>query len=305
MSKGIVGHESDDPGAAMQEISANEVKEVFNAVNTLRTEAMIFIGSIAILAIIFFITRLVLNYRKERATEKAKSDRAEKYSGALTAVATAMNTHIVQSEEQGRQITEALDNFSRSSHQLQNTISILIERTSGTINREDSVRIVQECFTRHLYLDICFIVEQSLRHNNYEGHKEYVKRKVKTAMGDAIGEAKAYLSGLKLAEDANKFFLLVPNQPAERFLLCDLVWAEMEPLFERDHTESYKECPEALTQKIEEAFLLIENTISDYLYKCSEQLGADAKQQRQKAKNATSLMKHTTRLMETCVEKAK
>lgn len=287
----------------MQEITANEVKEVFNAVNNLRTEAMVFIGAIAILAAVFFIIRLILNYRKDGATEKAKSERAEKYSGALTAVATSMNTHIVQSEEQGKQIVEALDGFSHSSNQLQGTISVLIERTSGTVNREDSIRIIKECFTRRLYLDICFIIENSLRHNNYVGHKDYVKRKVKTAIGDSIGEARNYLSSLKLSEDINKFFLLVPSQQTERLMLCDLIWAEMEPLFERDHRESYADCPEALTQKIEEAFLLMENILADYLYRCSEEIGKDVK--RRNDRNATALMKHTTRLLETFTEKPK
>jgi len=281
----------------MEETSLDEIRQILNAIGNLRTEACWLIGILAVLAFIFFMVRLALNHRKNRTAEAAKTDRADKYAGALDRLSEAMKTHIVSSDEQNKRIIDALDGFSRSSSQLHGTISILIERTSGTINAEDTRKIINHAFQKRLYLNMCFVIENSLRGNNFKLYHEHIKRKVKTAIGDAIAEVRTYLGGLKLSENTEKLFVLIPKQPAERFLLCDLVWDEMEPLFLREPTaggEGAKECPEAMTQKVEEAFLIIENIINDYLYMA---FGETRDRRGEPRGSATALIKQTTRLM--------
>lgn len=243
----------------MSSPDVNDIQKVLQEVNSMKTDAMLFVGVVITIGLLYFGWRYWIGLKHEREIQKVKEKRAQHYSASLNNIASAMREQTDRFGILVQNLEEAVGTLDSSVQILQSNVTSLISRTAGTIGKEDSVRIIRDRFVYNVYRDFCYIIEKSLTENDYANRREFVNRKVKTAFSDVLNDARKYLCSYNLAVEPHKFFTKSPNQTAERLILCDLVWMEVEPLFR-------KELP--LKQKIEEAFLLIENSISDYIEQC-------------------------------------
>lgn len=140
-----------------------------------------------------------------------------------------------------------------------NLVRSMSQKVNGRLSVNDSARIVRNTFEKVAFREICLVVERALRENDYENRKLFVERKLKTHIGEALSEIRETLASYPLGFDVRAYFTIEAHSPGERFLLCLEIWNKIEPLF-RQHT--------AFAQRIEEAFLLIENTVRDYVSSC-------------------------------------
>jgi hypothetical protein len=143
-------------------------------------------------------------------------------------------------------------------------MSALLMCQSGAINVVDSRRLCRDRFNKDIKRSIAYIVERSLAENDYANRRDFVSKKVRSAMGDILATAKEDLGSYNLAIESDDYFILDSNEHGlQRYLLCDEVWEEVEPLFS-SHTE--------LKQRIEEANVIISNVVKDYLTRAESEL---------------------------------
>jgi hypothetical protein len=276
--------------AEMVEVQAKDVQIVLREVNDLKVGAMIFLGIMTLIVLAYISWRHWLGLRRERDSEKSKERRAEQYTSAITTLAESMNNHTAADEQSSMRLNNALFTVTTVVGKLDSSVNVLSAKTAGTINREDSVRMIRDRFLQNVFKEICMIVERSLSDNDYDKRRDFVARKVRTAIGEVLGEARAYLCSFNLSVDPNRFFQVDNSQSVERFLLCDLIWNDIETLY-RMNTP--------IKQRIEEAYLMIENSITDYVTKCNK--NSDTQIHFREAKGDTSsahlLMARSTRLL--------
>jgi len=240
----------------MDRMDPEQVRQLLRAVNDLRGDAMVFISLLVLFGLIYLTVRHYLSIRKERATEKMKQNRADQYANALTSISTAFTSQSAKSDMMMERLNNTMRDVNGSINKVDTCLVSLLTYTSGTINYQDSVRLVKDRFLKEIRRSVYYIIEKSLAENDYENRKEFVSKKVKTAIGDLLQECRDDLNSYKLAINPRDFFLVTREPGVERFLLCDMLWNEIESLY-RSRVD--------LRHKLEEANLNIENVIKDYL----------------------------------------
>lgn len=194
--------------------------------------------------------------KQTHETERAKERRGAMYAESLSGLRDAIESMRVSTDQRSKMQNDSIDALNSNVSKLTTVIRGLVHKIDGRMSREDSARFIHHAFERDLYRDICLTVENSLRENDYASRQEYVARKIRTGIGEAMIEVREYLCSYPLAINPNDYFQTDAAVTGERFVLADLVWAVIEKQFR--HTSQ-------LQHRIEEAFLLIENTIKDYL----------------------------------------
>lgn len=266
-------------------IPCKEWTDLIHEVNSLKIGAMLFIIGLVFTYALYLLIKRRLDQKEKADLEAVKTQRAEEFKKTFNKLANAMTEH-TQTEE------ALLKGVGSSMEKVNLSVASLVAKSTGQISREDSILMIRDRFIRSVYRDFCSIVERSLTHNDYKNNSDNITRKVKTAMRNVLVDAQQFLSNFNLSVDPRKFFIQVPNQPMERYILCDMIWAEVEPLYT-------KRTP--VQERIEEAFLVIENVINDYLTTCgrSQEIRIGLRDpNNSSASLAGTLMKQTTRLME-------
>lgn len=281
----------------VETIQAKDVESLAKTINELKDSAKVFIGILILIFVAYQIWRQLLTHKREEAQEESKTNRAKQYldmqvkqTEALSKLAESMTAHTASDVESANKLNNTLQSVETAIEKLDDGVSVLSAKTSGQINREDSTKMIRDRFLQNIYKEICMVIERSLTENDYEKRKDFVARKVRTALGDILIEARKYLCGFNLAVDPNRFFMCEPNQAGiERFTLCDSIWREVEPLFKKESS---------LKQRIEEAYLIVENVISDYVTLCGHGTDSPITFRRHRSEsNAALLMAKTTRLL--------
>ncbi len=274
---------------------ADEVKSLIKTIDEIKGDAKIFIGVLVFMYISFQAWRQWLTHKQKREEERGKEERARRYlevgvkqAESISRLAESMSAHTVADVETTNKLNSTLISVEQTMETVHDGLGVLTARTSGQINRDDATKMIRDRFLQNIFKEISFVIERSLTENDYEKRKDFVARKVRTALGDILIEARKYLCGFNLAVDPTRFFMCEPNQSVERFILCDSIWKEIEPLFKKEGT---------LKQRIEEAYLIIENVIGDYVTLCSRGTDSPIQVRRAHESNAAVLMSRSTRLM--------
>lgn len=277
-----------------------DVAKALREVNQLRVEAMYFLGGLALLLFLYFLISKFLANRREKETEESKGHRAEMYAKvqadqavAINNLAQAFTDHVTAEKI----VAHNMVGVTQTLHKVETAMQTMITKQAGTLPRDDSIRMIRDRFIQNVYREFRSVLEWSMRENDYTGRPEYIKRKVKTALGDVLIEARQYLCSFNLSVDARRFFKTLPDPGGERFVLCDLVWKEVEPIFRQSHKNEIQ-----LKQKIEEASLAVENVVKDYVTTCGHgtECHIDFRESLKANKSGAQLMAaRTTRLLET------
>lgn len=245
----------------MESITTQEGTQVLQEVNKLKTEAMVFVVIVLLMVGLFLLIRQHMASKVTAKVEKQKQDRAEAFTNAMSKLATSMNEHTAKDEQMVEQLNETIRSVGTTLGRVDSCVNALLIKQAGTINHADSERMIKDRFVKDIRRTVGYIVERSLTENDYVNRKGYVERKVKTDIATVLTEARKDLSTYDLAINPTKFFRLSPEAGVERFILCDLIWNEIEPLFRMETS---------LKQRIEEMNLIVQNTINDYVNKIHE-----------------------------------
>lgn len=285
----------------MDTTDAKQIVDIAQGLNQLRSDVLQFIITMTVLVVGYMVLSKVLAARAKRREEESKNARAQMYADAqkrqadaINSLAKAMQDHTTSDTAMATQLNTTMTNVGDVTSDLKGAVELLVAKNEGRINREDSVKMIRDRFITHVYREFTTIIEVSLRENDYVNRKAHVTRKVKTELGKVLIEARRYLASFNMSVDPAVFFQLAPDDHGERFILCDAVWSDVEGLFLRDHST-----PAKLKQVTEEAYVIIENVIKDYVTQCGRgnNCSIDFRNPASES-NAQLLMTRTTRLLE-------
>lgn len=266
------------------EISA--VNELAKTINAFKGPVMWFIVVVLFIVAITYIVLKILAKRREDAMERSRQLRSDREHGDMTALrdniqnlGSSIYDHLTSERTANETRDSILNGLDETMGEVKECLVAVMERQDGRINKLSSERVIQSKF-KEIKSGIALIIERQLVENNYDRNKEHIARRVRTDISKVLAEARSDLSLLDLTIEHQPYFTLQPEHGVERFLLCDLVWNRLEPLF-NEH--------ENLKQRIEESKVLIDNTISDYL------VGIRAQDEQQRREDALTLERSRAR----------
>lgn len=240
-------------------MSQDEIKawtDFLLALNSAKWWVLVAIMLSAMGGALSFFYYLHVRRKEAREIEVSKEKRAKAYGLTFNGLKDAIESQRATQDKRAKQQSESLDALNSGILALTRIIQSLAFKIDGRMSRKDSARFIHHAFERDLHREVCMVVEASLTENDYANRKEFIARKIKTAIGEAMVEVRDYLCSYPLAINPNDYFLIDPDSSGERFVLCDAIWATIERQFH--HTSP-------LAHRIEESYLLIENTVKDYL----------------------------------------
>jgi len=204
---------------------------------------------------------LLAKGKRQAAAETAtyddrKAQRADRLNANIDKQGRAILEHTKADEVMSAKLLTMLDVINRTLTRVDETLKVVSDRVQERLSPSNSRRFVEHTFTVDICREFCLIFEMSLVENDYRNRREYVSRKVKTAWGDAMNEARIRLLTFPLSLAVSDFFVRDSNASGERFLLCDEVWKKVEPYYA--HTTP-------LAERVDESYLMIENAIKDYV----------------------------------------
>lgn len=177
-------------------------------------------------------------------------------------------------------LTDSISNFSDILHRHETSsggrmtelIGIMGEirdRQKNVIGKTDSVRIIINKFNDVVKREILTIFEWSIINNDYKSRKQFVKRKVKSAIADSINMARRSLSEFNLSVDLEQFFITYKNAADQNVHLkiVDQLWDEVALIYEREKPTEEAAHTKMVSQQIEEMQIAVNNVITAELTK--------------------------------------
>lgn len=247
--------------------TATDVAELFRAINNMKTEGLLFLLVIILIVVAFLLVRHYLRIKKERESallkeehdreiDKEKHKRAQMYTNALSAITKSFTDHTKKEEHILERLDITMGRVSDSLGRVDTCLTSFLLNQTSSMNLTDSKRIVKEKFIGQINHSIAYLIEKSLRENDFINRREFVVANIKTAMGHILIQARSELNDYKLAIHSDDYFKIVPGVQVERFVLCDILWDMVEGFY-RSHTN--------LDQRLQEMRLVVSNTITDHV----------------------------------------
>ena len=249
------------------DVSATEALELAKTLNEMKPLAIW-----AFVLLVFFIVSLltiiqIIKFRKDKRTEEFKRWRSENHNAVMEQMTTAIHKQGLAFSDLSASLSTGINalnvNAERSELAINRMTAVVTElkdRTEERISFSDTLRLIDTYFQR-ITARATEIIYQSLAENDYANRREYVSKRVRTQLGSFIDLMRADLNEYNL-NFSYTIFLLTYMNPAEdgaggeRYTLCDLIWATIEPLY-LGHNQP-------LLQRQQEAKLLITNTVRDH-----------------------------------------
>ncbi len=153
---------------------------------------------------------------------------------------------------------KAVEDLSGSISDLHRIINDVAARSHGIITRSASVRLIEDCIHGVLQRDLIDLFSTSLRKNDYANRAEFIKQRMRTLTGEAIGRVADNLRGYSLGVSPGCYFRYYNDEATKgvRFTLVDLLWERIRPLYETGGHGG-------IEQRLEELQITIKNVIDD------------------------------------------
>lgn len=249
------------------EPSTSDITALLQTINALRSEVMLFILALAGIAGIFLLIRHYLKVKKDREAkqqredqavliERAKQSRAVLYTDALNGLTRAFSEHTTNEEHLLERLDATLDRVSGSVGRVDACLTTFLLCQTEAVNVVDSKRLIKEKFTGQVLHAIVYLIEKSLRENDFVRRQTFITSNMKTGIGQILVQARNELRDYKLAVHSDEYFLTLPDTQAERFILCENIWNAVEGLYK---------APNPLDQRLQELRLTVQNVIADYV----------------------------------------
>lgn len=259
-------------------IIPNEAAQVLTALGTLKeTVALCAIGFTAVVIVTWLILRHLDRKGEVRAkaeeakrlevatarNEAAKTERAKLMRAAwdsLTHEVSGMRTDLQRQYQTTDAMSASMKTLSGSISALHTSIRDVASRQNGSINRADSIRLVEQAINETLHREVVDIFTYSLRKNDYAKRADFIKQRVKTLIGQAIVRIAASLREYRHLSINPACYLTYYNDQGTkgvRFSMVDLLWDSVEPLYNAPHP------PDGEDPRLDEMRITVSNIFSD------------------------------------------
>lgn len=234
----------------MDEKDIHALSKLAEALNAIDQHKLYIIAGVIVIIIVGYFLRYYLDYISKNKSYKHN----EKLLGNITCVLDSLKEH---------------ENASNS--RMDRLVSVMEEirdRQKNVISKSDSVRIVLNKFNDVIKKEIIVALEWSIKNNNYVARKEFVRKKIKTAIAEIIMLARRSLSEFKLSIDLDQFFITYTNERDGNihYKLVDQIWDEIESIYHKDRYQA-NEQGSVLNQQLEEMEIAVNNIITAELTK--------------------------------------
>ena len=194
--------------------------------------------------------------RRRDAAERARAEQDRRLNETMGRMCQLFEQHTIEEESNSTAMNNSLANLSNCVDVLGRGVHDLRNRLSNVMSHRDSLTAIAEKMTGGLLADAAAIFDQSLRKNDYVGRPNFIKERVKTAVGAAIGRAYDKLrTEYQLSVQLDPFFpTRVGRGGGTRYTLCDTLWDRVEPLYRREGDKD---------KKVEEMRVTVANAVGD------------------------------------------
>ncbi len=205
--------------------------------------------------------------KREAELEEAKTLRAEAFKTMLGNLVENLKE---QSKENTTNLTRVGSTVEAMTHavmSLHRVVSDVRDRQAKIISRGESLAIVEAKFIDYVRNEALGVFEQSLRRNAYQERKDFVRDRVKTAIGEIITRAHQSLERdyPALSLNLDPFFTERGSGTGGlRYTLCDTMWEKVEPLYLLGRGAK------DIDQRVEEMCIILSNIVNDYVTSARE-----------------------------------
>lgn len=244
-------------------ITPEQAQAVLESINNLKTGAMIFIGLMVVVIVAYMIISKILTWKRDKLISEQKNARVEAQVAALTAISNNMKEmtedlaklriNSQHSFDTQKQHGEAM----LTAQQFVNTqLDLMNKKIKGIIPDVDAAKIIKVYFSTIIRREISYLVEAQIIENGFAESADFIKRRMKSNIGEILDRCLNELRELKLPISVRSIFVTYTDDDGERYQICDIIWDRIVPILARGGDKK---------KNIEEAKLLITNTITDYI----------------------------------------
>lgn len=237
-------------------ITPEQAQAVLESINNLKTGAMIFIGLMVVVIVAYMIISKILTWKREKLISEQKNARVEAQVAALTAISKnmkEMNDDLAKLRADSQNHGEAM----LTAQQFINTqLDVMNKKIKGIIPDVDAAKIIKVYFSTIIRREISYLVEAQIIENGFAESSDFIKRRMKSNIGEILDRCQNELRELKLPISVRSIFVTYTDDDGERYQICDMIWERIVPILARGGDKR---------KNIEEAKLLITNTITDYI----------------------------------------
>ena len=192
---------------------------------------------------------------------KSKRDETSK----LDTLITGITTFLEAVNKQYATTTEFQDEMKATMSGVRRLLADMTQKNAGVMNRDNSIRIIEHSF-QNVVPDIVAIFTASLENNGYSERPDFIKNRVKTAVGQTLDNLRASLRVFQMSVDDGLFFRSVNgDDKGDRYALAAELWDTVEPLYS-------KRLP--INERLEEMRLNVPNCIRDHVAVIKSQIRA-------------------------------
>lgn len=190
---------------------------------------------------------------------RSKRDETSK----LDALITGITTFLEAVNKQYATTLEFQDEMKSTMSGVRRLLAEMTQKNAGVMNRDNSVRVIEQAFS-NIVRDIVAIFTASLENNGYCERPEFIKNRVKTAIGQTLDNLRTSLTVYQMSIDDGLFFRSIGgDEKGERYALAAELWDMVEPLYS-------KKLP--INERLEEMRLNVPNYIRDYVAAIKHQI---------------------------------
>ncbi len=237
-------------------ISPQEIQALAESVNSLKTGGMIFIVVMTVIILAYMMISKYFTWKKEKAISDQKSARVEAQIKALTSINDSLS--LVKSElttlgQDNKRHNEAL---LLAHNHVNFQLDQMGKKIRGIIPDVDASKIIKVYFNSIIRKEVSFLVEAQIIENGFHESADFIRRRMKSNTKDVLDRCQDELKGLKLPISVRSIFLTYKDKDGDRYQVCDVIWEAIQPILARGGDKK---------KNIEEAKLIIQNVLNDYI----------------------------------------
>jgi hypothetical protein len=237
-------------------VTAQDIQNVSDAVNSLKISGMIFIIALSLIIVSYFIISKILAWKKEKMISDQKSARVEAQIRSLNAInanLSLMNENLVTIKTESKTHSEGtLVVQNRLIEQLE----MMSKKIKGIIPDADTGKIINVYFNTIIKKEISYLVETQIIKNGWKESSDFIKKRMKLNIREILDRCQSELKGLKLPLSVRSIFLTYNDGDNERYQISDIIMDSIEPILARGGDKE---------KNIEEAKVVIESKLKDYI----------------------------------------
>jgi hypothetical protein len=275
------------------QVTAQDIQNVSEAVNSLKLSGMIFIIVLSLIIVSYFVISKILTWKNQKMINEHKNQRIEAQINSLNAIndnLNLMNETLVNLKADSKNHSEGT--LSVQNH-LISQLDTMSKKIKGIIPDVDASKILNVYFNTIIRKEISYLVETQIIKNGWKESSDFIKRRMKLNIREVLDRCQDELKGLKLPLSVRSVFLTYSDGEGERYQIADIIMDSIEPILARGGDKE---------KNIEEAKIIIESKLKDYLTPVMREL-TDSPTDRYQALSKDKTKSSSTKVITNAVSK--